>query len=206
MKRFFLALLVLAGVFVGASPGDEKSDRNKPAKESPLRTELLQGKDASDFFGTLGRTHELSRVVVRLKKWRSDAEGYEDFETTVEVEKQDAKVLKAVTAGVVESKWGRRMPDSVGAIGAYPIGEVVLESERGKCRILLQSRFHLDRDGSCDSTNAFESWTLAKVVDELLKEKQGKGLPEKDFKLFSGEHSLESQQKRFRELWGDSSD
>lgn len=198
------ARVALLGGILGIAcvKADELTDARNTKGEPGGGDKLLSGKKAKKFFGTLGASHELSRVIVRLKQWRN-GKGYEHFDILCEVERTDAKTLAGVTYGIEKSKWGRVTPESSGAMGAYPEGEVILESKQGKCRIFLQGAFYLDTGNGCEYEDLFESWTLAKIINELLKEKRGKGLPEKEFKLLSGEKDLELEKAQFEKLWSE---
>lgn len=168
------------------------------------RAGLLVGADAKDFIATTGIAHQLSRITIRLKR-RKDGENlsdsYSEFETWCEIVADDKAVLELATTGLRRSRWSPQVPGTHG-YGTVPFGEIIFESNRGRCRVFLDPIFVLDDGPGCyDSNHAFESWTLARLAHELLRQKLGKGLTEDQFGVASGEKRLASERLAFEKKW-----
>jgi hypothetical protein len=162
------------------------------------------GGPAKDFLATVGDANPLKRLTVRLKrrsKGQAFSGDYDSFETWRELDTTDETALKLATIGLRRSKWGSPV-FGIGAWGSIPLGEVVFESDRGKLRVLLEPQFIFDDGPGCyDSHHQFESWTLAKLVDELLREKFGEGLKKEFFESASGEQGLHLEEEAFEKHW-----
>jgi hypothetical protein len=98
------------------------------------------------------------------------------------VEVTDSFTLRQAQEGVRQS-W-KRVPWRGTFFGQAPYGQIEFYANKRKVVIYLNASFHVVKGSEGD--NGFESWTLAKVVHDVILRTTGKGLSRMDFQVLAG--------------------
>lgn len=118
----------------------------------------------------------------------------------VDIDSDDTLVLAHITAGLSNGLMFTPRPGNWGW-GSLPFGELEIVTNKDSFKIYFDSKFVLGAE-HLQNGNGFVSWTVAKAISDLLREKTGNGLTVDRFEGLSGERWLRAERENFRKRAG----